>query len=254
MQLLAGIKPFDHVSTSDLMIDDGRPVVALIPARGGSKGLPRKNMTVIAGKPLIAYTIAAAKRSTIIDETFVSSDDNEILKTSAALGAQVILRPEHMANDTASPVAVVQHFVDALSESTRDRDPVVVYLQPTSPLRNEHHIDSLLREMSQARAFGAVSVVEANDPPYKAFRLDEKGRLLSLFDERLSNARRQDLPRCFYPNGAIYAFKVSAFESRNGFPSNDSLPFIMSRDESIDIDNQDDLVRAEAALRGVEYA
>lgn len=230
------------------MLDDGRPVIALIPARGGSKGLQRKNLALIAGRPLIEYTIAAARRSVLIDETWVSSDDSEILAVSDALGVRSLLRPERLANDNASPTEVVKHFFTTLPESVRHRDPVVVYLQPTSPLRNEKHIDTLLREMWKAGACGAVSVVEATHPPHKAFTLDENGRLLSLFDEKLSNARRQDLPRCYYPNGAIYAFKVSTFESRDGFPSNDSIPFIMDADESVDIDNNNDLIQAQVKL------
>ena len=91
-------------------------------------------------------------------------------------------------------------------------------------------------------------MVEAEKPPYKSFRVVEDGRLFSLFDERLSNARRQDLPKCYYPNGAIYAFRVNDFLERKGFPSNGSLPFVMTVSESIDIDNLDDLIKAEIAL------
>jgi CMP-N,N'-diacetyllegionaminic acid synthase len=230
------------------MIDNGRPVIALIPARGGSKGLPRKNLAMLAGKPLIAHTIDAARGSALVDETWVSSDDDEILDVSAKRGARTLVRPSALANDCASAIGVVQHFILSLPEELRQSDALILYLQPTSPLRNATHIDAALTAMSSAGAETMLSVVEADKPPQKAFRLDDEGRLISLFDEQLSNSRRQDLPRCYFPNGAIYAFPISAFESRRGFPSNGSIPFIMSADHSIDIDTADDLLHVRNVL------
>jgi CMP-N,N'-diacetyllegionaminic acid synthase len=234
------------------MISNGRPVIALIPARGGSKGLTRKNLAMLAGKPLIAHTIYAARSAALVDETWVSSDDGEILAVAARHGALTLTRPSALADDDASAIDVVQHFIASLPEGLRRSDALILYLQPTSPLRNATHIDAALRAMSSAGAETMLSVVEADKPPQKAFRLNEDGRLISLFDERLSNSRRQDLPRSYFPNGAIYAFPISAFELRRGFPSNGSLPFIMSADHSIDIDNADDLLRARNAL-GVHH-
>jgi CMP-N,N'-diacetyllegionaminic acid synthase len=229
-------------------MSDGSAVVALIPARGGSKGIPRKNLTNLAGKPLIAHTINAAKKAVLVDAIWVSSDDKDILRISASLGAQTLSRPDELANDDASANGVVHHFIESLPEDVRKSNTIILYLQPTSPLRDEKHINSALRAMEIARANGVISVVEAEKPPHKAFRLDESGRLISLFDERLSNARRQDLPQYYYPNGAIYAFRISEFLDRNGFPSNGSMPFIMSHTDSIDIDSTTDLIRAEVAI------
>jgi CMP-N,N'-diacetyllegionaminic acid synthase len=230
------------------MIANGRPVIALIPARGGSKGLPRKNLAMLAGKPLIAHTIDAARGAALVDETWVSSDDDEILDVAAKHGALTLTRPSELADDGASPIDVVHHFIASVPEGLRRSDPLILYLQPTSPLRNASHIDAALRAMYSAGAETMLSVVEADKPPQKAFRLNGDGRLISLFDERLSNLRRQDLPQCYFPNGAIYAFPISSFESRQGFPSNGSLPFIMSSDHSIDVDNADDLFRARNTL------
>jgi CMP-N,N'-diacetyllegionaminic acid synthase len=227
---------------------NGRPVLALIPARGGSKGLPRKNLAMLAGKPLVGHTIEAAKSSHLIDDTWVSSEDAEILSLAANSGARPLLRPDTLADDMASAVGVVEHFISFLSDEIQKMDPVIVYLQPTSPLRRVSHIDSALYAMSRAGANSTFSVVEADKSPFKAFQLDDEGKLISLFDQRLSNARRQDLSRCYFPNGAIYAFTVSAFKAANGFPSNGSIPFIMSTENSIDIDTADDLLRAEVAL------
>lgn len=230
------------------MLSDGSKVIALIPARGGSKGIPRKNLANLDGKPLIAHTIYAAKHATLVDATWVSSDDDEILSISYSLGVKTLRRPTEFANDHASASDVVHHFIASLPVCIKNQDVIILYLQPTSPLRDETHIDNALRAMDMAKANGVISVVEADKPPQKSFRFDEKGRLVSLFDERQSNARRQDLPRCYYPNGAIYAFRIPEFLARNGFPSNGSLPFIMSSIDSIDIDNTTDLMRAESVL------
>ena len=230
------------------MLSDGSTVIALIPARGGSKGIPRKNLTILSGKPLIAHTIFAAQNATLVDEIWFSSDDNEILNVSKSLGVQTLSRPSELANDHSSASGVVHHFILSLPEGVQKQDSVILYLQPTSPLRNEEHIDNALEALDMARANGIMSVVEAEKPPQKSFCLDQNGRLISLFDERQSNARRQDLPLCYYPNGAIYAFRISEFLARNGFPSNGSIPFMMSYADSIDIDNTTDLIRAELAL------
>lgn len=228
---------------------NSKRVYALIPARGGSKGIHRKNIALLAGKPLIKYTIEAALNATWVDEVWVSSDDQEILKISAASGTQTLLRPEELANDTASAVEVVRHFIDSLPPKSYDKnESIIIYLQPTSPLRNSKHIDESLKIMAQLNSQSIISVVEADKPPQKAFMINENGLLQSLFTEQMSNERRQDLTRCYYPNGAIYAFYLNKFLTNNGFPSNGATPFIMKRSESIDIDNADDLVLAKNAL------
>jgi len=223
-------------------------VLAIIPARGGSKGIYRKNLVNIAGKPMLAYTIEAALKSDMIDQVWVSSDDEDILSVASKYGAKIIFRPSEFADDTASSVDVVQHFFSCLSESIKLNNPLIIYLQPTSPLRNANHINSALTAMNSINADGVISVVAADKPPQKSFKLDSNGRLISLFDESLSNARRQDLPNCYYPNGAIYAFRMNDFISRKGFPSNGSIPFIMSKSDSIDVDTISDLIIVEAAL------
>lgn len=230
------------------MLPDATPVIALIPARGGSKGIRRKNLALLAGKPLLSYTTAAATRSKLIDAVWVSSDDAEILSFAEMAGVHALDRPAAFASDTASAVSVVEHFIHSLPHRSVEQNPVIVYLQPTSPLRDESHIDAALQQMHTVGLDSVISVVEADKPPQKAFLLNADGLLKSLFDETLSNARRQDLPQCFYPNGAIYAFRISAFKNRGGFPSNGSLPYIMTSSDSIDIDNPSDLIRAEIAL------
>ena len=225
------------------MLPDNTPVLALIPARGGSKGIPRKNLALLAGRPLIDHTIQAARLSPWVDEVWVSSDDDEILDAARNADATPLRRPDHLAGDEASAVGVVEHFIEQLAEALRARNPIIVYLQPTSPLRRAEHIDAALSIMVDQQARTLLSVTECEKSPFKTFRLDDAQRLISLFDEKLSNARRQDLPVAYQPNGAIYIFSVGDFESRGGFPSNGSVPFIMSARDSIDIDTPDDLAR-----------
>jgi CMP-N,N'-diacetyllegionaminic acid synthase len=230
------------------MAPNTRPVICLIPARGGSKGVPRKNMREIAGKPLIDFSILAAQHSNHIDSVYVSSDDEAILRHAQTLGTICIARPDEFASDTASAIEVVSHFIGVLPNSLLQEDPYIVYLQPTSPCRTARHIDDAIGQMQVEKAHSLVSVSEMAKSPFKSFTLDSKGRLQSLFDEKLSNARRQELPAVFVPNGAIYIFLVSEFKARGGFPSNGSVAFIMNEKDSLDIDTEDDIQRAEITL------
>jgi CMP-N-acetylneuraminic acid synthetase len=225
-----------------------QPVLALIPARGGSKGVPRKNLARIAGKPLLEYTLEAALESKKIDGAYLSSDDADILEVGRRKGVRTIQRPQKYATDDSSAIEVVRHFFEVLDNGEGGSNPLIVYLQPTSPLRNATHIDAALDALRVAGASTLMSVVELDKSPYKSFGLDADGRLKSLFEEKLSNARRQDLPPTFAPNGAIYIFSRADFESRGGFPSNGSIPFVMSARESIDVDVPEDIARVEELL------
>lgn len=225
-----------------------KKLVALIPARGGSKGIYRKNLYPIAGSPLLDYTINAALVVEAINDIYVSSDDPEILKHSEKLGVKTIVRPDCYAADDSSAASVVAHFLDVLSLDVSREELGILYLQPTSPLRTAAHITSAIALAQNGD--GVVSVVETEKSPYKSFKLNESGRLTSLFNQHLSNARRQDLPRTYTPNGAIYIFSAANFVSNNGFPSNDSLPFIMEKIESVDVDTLEDIKYLESIIAG----
>lgn len=217
------------------------PVLALIPARGGSKGIPGKNLAVLKGRSLLDYTIDAAISAKGIDDVWVSSDDSKILTLAAARGVHALQRPPEYATDTSTAMQVVEHWINTLDDNLKTRDPIVVYLQPTSPLRTATHIEESLTLLGQSGANSLLSVMAMEKSPYKAFTIDAAGRLSALFDERLSNQRRQDLPQTYLPNGAIYIFTVSAYQERGGFPSNGSVPYVMSVQDGIDIDTSADL-------------
>jgi CMP-N,N'-diacetyllegionaminic acid synthase len=231
------------------MLPDETPVIALIPARAGSKGIPRKNLAPVGGVPLLERAVRGACASRWIDEAWVSSDDDTILGLAGRLGARTLRRPAELAGDDATATGVVGHFLEH-ALSGRRGDVLIVYLQPTSPLRTEHHIDAAIDTMLAQQARAVVAVTRCDPSPYKMFRLDETGRLQSLFDEHLSNASRQSLPAAFVPNGAIYAFSAALFEARGGFPSNGGVPYEMDTHDSIDIDEPEDLRSAERILEG----
>lgn len=226
-----------------------RKVVALIPARAGSKGVINKNIRELNGSPLIAYTIQAALQSKFIDDVYVSSDSETIRDYAETHHCKVIKRPSEFALDGSPASEVVKHFISTLSTGIKQLDPLIVYLQPTSPLRNAAHIDNALCLLEKEQHSRLISVVEMLHSPFKAFQLNQSGELESLFDESFTNRRRQDLPRVMLPNGAIYTFLLSEFISHNGFPSNGSIPYIMGADVSVDVDTEEDFKKIESLLK-----
>lgn len=215
--------------------------IGLIPARGGSKGVNRKNLRYVAGKSLLAHTVDAARGSRNISEIYLSSEDTEIQEAGKALGCKLVLRPTALAQDESSATDVVLHFFE---HAGLVGDPWIIYLQPTSPFRTAAHIDGAISAMTGAGAESLVSVVKLEKSPFKSFTFDENGRLKSLFEEQFSNYGRQQLPNAYIPNGALYIFRKSLFLSRGGFPSDGSLPYIMSQADSADIDTESDLETA----------
>lgn len=227
---------------------DSKFVIALIPARKGSKGIKRKNMKMLCNYPLIHYTFRAALDSKLIDEVYLSSDDDAILSYAQDLGIKTIMRPKKFSTDYATATEVVEHFFSTVPEVLLNQDPYVVYLQPTSPLRNNIHIDEALELMAKEKTHTLLSITQLEKSPYKSFFINQEGQVQSLFDEKLSNARRQDLPTTYISNGAIYVFRVSDFKKRSGFPSNGSTPFIMNREESVDVDTEEDIKYIESLI------
>lgn len=224
----------------------GKKVIALIPARGGSKGIFRKNLCVVRGRPLVAHSLQAAFDSTIIDQVFLSSDDDEILSVGRALGALLHRRLPEAASDTATASDVVNDFLTGLSSELVEANPYMVFLQPTSPLRTGSDIDTAFAVLESNRATMCIGVQEVTKTPFKSFTLDASGRMQSLFDEHLTNANRQDLPKVYHPNGAIYIFPLAEFIRRGGFPSNGAVPYVMSECNSIDVDSERDLIEIES--------
>ncbi|WP_226684806.1 acylneuraminate cytidylyltransferase family protein [Shewanella indica] len=225
-----------------------RKFVALITARGGSKGLPRKNVLPVNGTPLIGLTINSAKESNFISEVFVSTEDTEIAKISSEYGAKIIKRPDELATDTASSIDVVSHAIQWLEDDEISFTDMVL-LQPTSPLRTSVHLDEALALYIENDALFVISVFEPAHTPVKSYIQAKDGTISGLYSDEAPYMRRQDLPKAYQPNGAIYAFSVAEFKQINHFPRTNVYPYIMSVDDSADIDTMEDVKLVEKRLK-----
>jgi CMP-N,N'-diacetyllegionaminic acid synthase len=224
----------------------GRNILALIPARGGSKGIPRKNIRLLCGKPLISYSIIEALKSEKINKVVVSTEDEEIARVSRKCGSEIIRRPEELATDTSDSDEVITHAITVLMEGHYAPE-VLVLLQPTSPLRSAKEIDAAIDIFLSHDCDSVVSVSETPHSPYWSFIL-EKRVLKPLFDEKYFHTRRQDLPLTYIPNGAIYVSTPEKFVKNKGFYGKKIIPLIMSSMTSVDIDNEFDFLMAETVL------
>ncbi|MDR2195943.1 MAG: acylneuraminate cytidylyltransferase family protein [Gallionellaceae bacterium] len=211
-------------------------VLALITARGGSKGLPRKNLLPAAGRPLIAWTIAAAQESAVVDRVILSSDNDEIMDAARTWGCDVpFRRPPELATDQASSMDVVAHAIEAIPGYE-----YLILLQPTSPLRTGADIDAAFRLMRECRADSCVSVCEAEQSPYWMYALDEKHHLTGLLPPPNDTSRRQDLPPAYVLNGAIYIAKTEQLAATRSFLTPETVAYKMPKEKSIDIDSAED--------------
>ena len=230
------------------MTDRALRILAVIPARGGSKGLPDKNVLPCAGKPLIQWTIDAAREAASVSEVVVSTDSPDIQSVALQAGAWApFLRDASISGDDASVNDVVR---DALARCQKERGAfdLVLLLQPTSPLRDARHIDEAVERFLTQRNGSddtLVSVYEIEQKILWAQGIAEDGYLYSHFGLDLSNPRRQQLPGCYMPNGAIYIAPASGF---SGFYTKRIIPYVMSLDDSIDVDYREDLDRAAELL------
>ena len=226
-------------------------ILGIIPARGGSKGIPNKNLALLCGRPLLAYTADAVKQSRKLTRTIVSTDDERIAECARSLGLEVpFMRPAPLAADDAPMLPVVQHALEAMKERGFDAD-MVVLLQPTSPLRRAEHIDAAIDWLERTAADSMVSVVEVPHQfnPVSVMRLEDG--LLKPFLDGPTPTRRQDKPRVFARNGpAVLAVRAAVVASGSLYGER-SWPLGMSAEDSIDIDTPSDLKLVEFLLGGV---
>lgn len=217
-------------------------ILAIIPARGGSKGLPRKNILNLGGKPLIAWSIEASLKSKYISQTVVSSDNNNILSVAKQYGADTIRRADEIATDTASSESVVIHV---LGELGADNFDYVILLQPTSPLRGVQDIDKAIKKLLENNATALISVCETDNKCLKAFKEDNQGYIKAIANNRYPFMRRQDLPNIYLSNGAIYIIKTDAFMKHKCFLADKTIAYTMDSVTSLDIDTEKDLKSCE---------
>jgi CMP-N,N'-diacetyllegionaminic acid synthase len=230
---------------------DGKRILAVVPARGGSKGLPGKNIKLLAGRPLIAWSLEAGQRSQHVDRTILSTDDLAIMEVAGQLGADVpFMRPEELAQDETPGTAPVLHAVRECPGFD-----LVVVLQPTSPLRTAAHVDAAIELMVARGADRCVSVTKAVDHPFWTYTRDSSGRLVPFIDTADGvGTRRQDLPEAWVLNGAIYITRVTILNSSGSLAGADCVAYPMSEEDSVDIDDLEDFQAAEARLGQVDQA
>jgi len=224
---------------------NGKTFLAIIPARGGSKRLPRKNVLKLAGKPLIAWTLEAAKNSKYIDRIVVSSDAAEILQVADDLKVEKIKRPDKLASDISSTFSVVEHVIQQYSSGF----DFILLLQPTSPLRNAGHIDEAIELLEKRDADAIISVCETEHSPLWANTLPDNGSMEGFVLQEIVNTRSQDLPKYFRLNGAIYICSIDKFRQyQTLLIDSNSYAYEMTQADSVDIDTQIDLSLAEIQL------
>jgi CMP-N,N'-diacetyllegionaminic acid synthase len=220
-------------------------VLALIPARGGSKGVPRKNVRNLGGKPLIAWTIEAAQQARSVSRIVVSTEDSEIAAIARLYGAEVpFIRPIGLAKDETPGIDVVFHALENLGYFDD-----VLLLQPTSPLRTSQDIDEIFDLRRRTHAPSAVSVSAALHPPQWIYRIDDTGHLRSLLDEP-APARRQVADKVYVLNGALYCARLDWLLTQRGFISDEAVAYVMPTERSIDIDTPLDWLLAECLMTG----
>jgi len=232
-------------------------VVGLIPARGGSKGIPRKNIKPLAGKPLLAWTVEAALASRRLDRVVVSTDDAEIAAVARACGAEVpFMRPPELARDDTPGDAVVLHAIEWLCGNGATAPEYLMLLQPTCPLRETVDIDGAVDLARQRDAAAVVSVVEVSQHPCYARCIAADGRLTSFLDllnrggtPRAEPTRRQDLPEVYTENGAIFMARPSFFRQARTFFTPETHAYVMPPERSLDIDGEWSFLLAELIFR-----
>lgn len=234
-----------------------REVLAIIPARGGSKSIPRKNIRNFAGYPLIAYSIAAGKAAKNVNRLLVSTDDEEIASIAKDYGAEIpFLRPTELSQDDTPDLPVFQHALAWLEENEGYHPDILVQLRPTSPLRRTIHIDhAVQRLLEHPEADSVRTVCVPFQNPYKMWRIGEDGFLHALLTFDMPepyNLPRQALPDVYWQTGYVDAAWTDTIQGKNSMTGDNILPLIIGAEEWIDIDSPHDWRRAERLLEDGE--
>lgn len=220
-------------------------VIAVIPARAGSKGIPKKNLVEIGGKPLISWSIEEAIKSSMINTIVVTSDGDDILQVANQYKeVTTIKRPAHLAEDNTHTTPVILHALAELGIQGDSFDYLLL-LQPTSPLRRAEHINEALKKIHDSEATSLISVSLPDHHPYKSFVKNEEGYLEGILNNQFPFMPRQSLPEVYQPNGAIYIIEVASFLKNQDFFTSKTVEYIMTPESSIDIDSMEDVKKAE---------
>jgi CMP-N,N'-diacetyllegionaminic acid synthase len=211
-------------------------IVGIIPARGGSKRIPKKNLKLLKGKPLIAYTIIEAKKSKLLNSVYVSTEDEKISRVSKSYGIDVINRPKKFAEDTTQGYVPIQHAIKYIESKYDQEIDIIVVLQPTSPLRTTIDIDNAISTFIKNNCVSLVSVTDACFPPEFMYKIKNK-KLHSILKTKLKSKRTQDMPKTYQINGSVYVTKKKFLMKTNSLLSKNPCFYIMPLERSIDIDS-----------------
>lgn len=228
---------------------DKQIVLGIVPARKGSKGIPNKNIRILADKPLIVWTIDAALKAKTLDKTIVSTDDKKIAEISRKYGAEVpFIRPKVLARDSTPTLLALQHAVRYLEKKEDYSPDIIVTLQPTSPLRDETDIDKAVHRLMDTGADSVVSVCEVEYSPYWMKKL-KKDKVYPFVKTKKEYERRQDLPKVYRVNGAVYVTRRNVLMKDGKVLGKDTRALIMPLEKSIDIDTMLDFKLAELLIK-----
>ncbi len=229
----------------------GKTILGVIPARVGSKGLSRKNIKLLLGKPLIAWTIEQALASKYLDRLIVSTEDEEIAGISKKYGAEIpFIRPKELAEDNAKGIDVVLHAIDWLKENDKQRQyDLIILLQPTSPLRTKEDINKAIELLFLKEAKAIVSVCEVDHHPLWTNTLPEDECMKNFIRKESMNKNRQELPVFYRLNGAIYLAYCNYIKQYRGFIGENTFAYIIPRERSVDIDNKVDFKLAQILMK-----
>lgn len=228
-------------------------IIAIIPARGGSKGLPGKNIIPLGGKPLIAWSIEAAKKSKLIERVIVTTDDEKIASVVKEYGAEVpFIRPAELAQDDTPPDPVLRHTLQFLEEKEGVEPEIIVWLEPPCPFRTPEEIDAAIEMLqNDPKADSLRSVIEPFQNPFKSWTIEGK-YLRPLIEKKgqvLHTGPRQKTQKVYWQNGALFLLKYDTIMKKGNFFGDNIIPYIMKSDRFVDIDKKEDLELAEWYLK-----
>jgi len=229
-----------------------KKILGLIPARGGSKGLPNKNIKLLLGKPLIAWTIEQAKRSKYLDSVIVNTDDEQIAKVSKEYGAEIpFMRPKELAQDTSKIIDAIFHALDTLEKMGKCYDYMSL-LEPTSPLRNDEDIDNSIKKLIDADASvnSLISVGKiALENPLYAKKIAKEGNVESYGETKTASSLRQEIPDAYFPYGVMYMSKVEAIRKYKMVYPEKILAYEIERWQNYEINDIYDFLCVETILK-----
>ncbi len=229
----------------------GKKILAMIPARGGSKGLPGKNIKQLCGKPVIAWSIDAGKSSRYVDHLMVSTDSDEIASVAREYGADVpFLRPEYLASDTATSFDAIKHTLDFYGQQF----DYIVLLEPTSPLRTSDDIDIAIEALLSAEADSIVGISKTEDQnPAFLIKKNDRGFIVGYEDKQMEVKRRQDINDVYFFEGSVYISDVRVLMSKKTFYHDRTIGYEVPKYKSLEIDDIDDFIMVEAIMNHKGY-